>query len=1594
MAGGQIKWRFRVYETDESTVSFDITNSQLTDPPTIPTPRAKPLEGRVESASFQVKVGDFSDFLSSKLADSNNRQQLQGRLVEAQMDKGSGFSKVWTGRWAGASESDGPGEYTVRFSDEHWRGRQAEIFRTQDTTQVYPNQPHGLKNAWGRHPNPRFVGTSFWSGNDVLAHVETVGTNTVILRLGGKAGANYNEGWNPDRVSNEVVDWIRDDQLSEAENADSSSGNFDHLRCAVTESPSDGDYPIINFSKKLPSSAGASGRLLGPLDDEDPTWPTYVRLAWSTNQPAQDSLVRVSFHADGAATSDTLPLHIGGEDGKDPIQLAKDKYDAEGIRYDSDVFSTYDSSTNPDGLIGHPLIPNMWWRITEPKKLGPWLEENVYKPLGLVPYLNDDGEIAPRFATLPLNEDPSTLTTVDASNVATDGHPTWNHHGTKAVTAVKAKYRAARPADHKQSSSFAADLIEVNEEELDPIDHDRVSNVGRRVHTLDYSGLWSKDQTERLHKQFAREILDRYGDGPVDGQFKGLDALDSVSRGDLIKIDLDTFPNATATGGRGGIRLVQVVGKTQTPAGPDFEFLDAGPNDQALSTPSVSISKNTSRSKEAVDVTISSIDSDATRWTLQLKVGSDPWETYDENPAGTTSVTIYNLPSGTTIQARAMVTAPLRIRSDWATAASATLDGFTAPSSPSASVDGRSITLSWTNGEDDAPVMPVVMEGTSGTPADALDSPLPPGTTEFTFSDLSASTQHTVGVYHTDGSTGGSSSQTTTTATTGTANTLAEPRRLVILQGRQTDTPTDLPPESVVVGEGIEVGFQPKEPHAHTLIQIATDSGFTTIVDEVLVPPGGGRLKVKGLDLGTTYHARAAHVREGGFTDSGWTSTASAQATRLVQQAPQEDNFAAGSVRLYEEGGTLKVHIDSDDRDTDRVYHEAVKNPGSNPHPTVDTSDNETARANLPYDDDALDSAGNPISVSIGDNVYITVGFYNDTYGFGSFVRDHLPVGMLGVQVPVGATRWIPIPRRKPAWPDSSGADPHPPPPGSVGTHKLKLDISVGPEVQSLSIHAVGTDDNGAFDYTYELNLDTKGEDLEHFVRVQIDGDIIAEGGGNDPKQWDNTTGHKIEITGFSDVDGSQGSGTPGRTITTTFQKPAEEVGSAMLRIEDPNNEQVEASGDELWFARSMDIGSRDDDQPFLGVAGDVELAGAAGDGTTDDATAINDAWQQALNVGIKAIMLSKASTYGIGSALVPPAGNLTLRGRGKDQTKIKALADSMTMIDLTDISGCQFEGFTLEGDRANRTDVTGLTWVGKESRCEFRDVRFSGIPGTALFLDEVFDARFFGLNFENCGDTGDPTIEIVATQNTSNMLAFYGLQIQNGFSTLLKLGANAMSCRFYQAHIEWFTDNAQAQTHVAVDCGGFRNAFHDFHVAEASEAFKLSGPRNELHACFAGSSGTRGLTVASGANDCKVFGGSFDGWRVEGGTGVELHGVSLSEAANLFFNSPDGRIIGGEAIGVAGDEALTVESAADDAVIKGMRIKGATDEDPVFFGAVNRVIMEGCNIEGQGTIDRYIDASAADQCLFHGNLMHGTTPSIEDINAGTNGTKADNKSV
>lgn len=750
-------YEFRLYGAATSGVETTVASSNLRNAPTVKGQQVDVLKGRTQSQPWEVEINDNGDFFSALIADSSGRMTLQGRLCDLRLDKdGAGFSVIGTGRVGDVI--DHVSHYTVSVQDERWRERTATVFTKQNvasgsgSTSLYSGtilQPAGLITSYGSQFNARQpVGAvgKVLSTDGNLAYVGV----TLSPREG-------NSDWNES-----IVQLVFDDVKTDARvDTSASTGNFTDLRANVDGT----DYPVASFDAV--AGSGALGKIVAVPETVVNSLGEFTSGYWVVDDGAvltAGDEVKAYLYMPNAEPNELMPLHIGATVGIHPFQLLKDLYDEASIAYSTSAMQT---------LIDDTDFGTSWWRITEPQILSEWVEDHLYAPYGVIPLLNSTGAVVPTKTHLPQAINSTDLFEFTSANLAAE--PEWHNSARDRVTVIRYNYTVHDPIHiHPFEDEWPADLIRVSNRTIERT-HDRLDSgeAPRREveYTLDGThhdangiiigtaptvgvSLWHID---RFADSMAREKFQRFGDGPIRGTCIALSTAESVTTGDFARITLGTFPSP-ANQSRGATRIVQIMSRVDTPMGPEFEWLDAGPSLNALTAPSVILAPTTSDARHSAIATISGSSSGAgyqLQWgTGSTEPGSTSWNDWAGQGDSTGTNTIRPLPSGTQFWTRARATAPNRIRSAWSTAADTTTGALEAPTGlASSSITGTGVNLDWSLGTSDSPNYPIEMRLSTGAcPTTELSSltRLPAKTVQFAIRGMTQDTTHCVGIRHYD----------------------------------------------------------------------------------------------------------------------------------------------------------------------------------------------------------------------------------------------------------------------------------------------------------------------------------------------------------------------------------------------------------------------------------------------------------------------------------------------------------------------------------------------------------------------------------------------------------------------------------------------------------------------------------------------------------------------------------------------------------------------------------------------------------------------------------------------------------------------------
>lgn len=718
-------------ENDFMLLAHTYQGHTIGKPPRVSGQVVRPLDGVVESTAWEIELVDHDSAVAGRLADdTHDRLTWHGAIAELAMSKdGGNFQVIAAGR---VSHIDEPsrGRFLVQVEDERVVERETKVFEKTSTVCFAPTGPiydyAGPRVSTTRATVTRIVTSG---GRDyVQLNIAAKINNTTVLR----------------RIVNDVKDipWP-----GHGSGVNWDVGNFVHTRIYVdgaereivtfdsafiyniTEVTQVLFYPAKTFVEILNVllSDESINRIIhvwvpvGQSDSGDNTWPTSPPSVGDVFDDCQ--IYPVDMPLD-----DEFPLHIGVADdtheygttngGIHPFELTRRLYRAAGVQYSVEVF---------DALIANPSYGTVKYRITEaPTNLAQWLEDNVYKPYLVAPFVDQHGRVAPRSVALPNGDDydPDSLFEFNEHNIM-GGSPTWYSAGREMRNIVEASYLMEQPP---QAGTLAW-LAQLNGgPQVGPVDYLQVKEIphvvkfqnlqstGRRVQKLLVAGLHEPDTAKPLIERYAQDLFSFYGDGPQEGRIDGLDECDVVRAGDWVKVSEPTQVNVAEDSGRGGSRLALVLSKTLDPAGPEFQILDGGPNVQPLSTPTISSVVNHALVPEHIQTI--SYTGMPTGWAVYgvLEYAVNATEPAATSPLWTLSKVIFTstssgsteahqLPSGSVIWWRLRAYRSGRVASSWSTAVSQTTASLSPPSNVSfTDVEAEQFTVHWDNGEAYYPI--------------------------------------------------------------------------------------------------------------------------------------------------------------------------------------------------------------------------------------------------------------------------------------------------------------------------------------------------------------------------------------------------------------------------------------------------------------------------------------------------------------------------------------------------------------------------------------------------------------------------------------------------------------------------------------------------------------------------------------------------------------------------------------------------------------------------------------------------------------------------------------------------------------------------
>lgn len=795
-----------------SAVEFSLTLGAV---PTINGPTIRPFEGRTESRPWSVSAVDASGAFTAQLADAGGRLDLMNRVVQIRRNlNNAGFTVIGGGRLRDVSLGNGVATYDVSVEQETGADRNTILFNTTNTTRLYPPSPDKAYGPFLPFPKGVVRCTAYFNP---AGYLSTAGLRFYRLTFIGSSQTQIFGGQMP--MTDLGLEAIRKD-VKPLTSVQQAGGNWDHVRLRVGGST----YQVVSFgsiqngtTQGIPPSLNPfkwtpDPNVLGTLEDDytngkAPTFWVYSPTAAFT---VGNSYSSSFLHMFSAPPSEATPLHIP------PIhpmtlkrQLWNGAYassDAPRVRYSTAAFNT--GSTGVERI----PMPLVRFRITGPRDRREFIETQLNAPFGICDFLDSSGRIRPRRVWLP-NSTAGITYTFTASNLRPP-HPSWLQPGREMITQLNVVspdeqwviggLTPVLVAQYQRPTNAGADFISATPSTTTR-NHDRIAKLGVQPLTLEVEGVHaavkspaglpvdpaSDPYLTATVTGLAKEVFDRYGDGPVMGQLYAMSSGESVAEGDVVRVVLNTYPNA-GTGARGGTRLVQVMGRTLQPEGPVFDYLDCGSNLNPLAAPTVTLALSTQDRKHVINATVASVPSGA---AFQMDVAtsstepsstSSLWQRIQTTGLSSGVYPVRSRPAGGTMWARVRSAQANRIRSSWrSSTAGRASSGLATPSISISDITPNAFTVNRSAGEAQYPMRVYVDASTSASFSTSNQlATYPAGTAKIPVAGLSAGTKYLIGLRHYDlfGGVSAVDSTTATTTSTGIPQCRA-PVGLYVIQG-------------------------------------------------------------------------------------------------------------------------------------------------------------------------------------------------------------------------------------------------------------------------------------------------------------------------------------------------------------------------------------------------------------------------------------------------------------------------------------------------------------------------------------------------------------------------------------------------------------------------------------------------------------------------------------------------------------------------------------------------------------------------------------------------------------------------------------------
>jgi hypothetical protein len=876
-----------------------------------------PLTGSVRTGTYTVEVVDAQTgtdatgtirHVTSKLEDAGARQQLLSRRAYVEISTNAGTS--WSTLTAGYVTSIrlvSPMRYAVQIGDTR---------RVEQTQTIF--QGGSLGNYTTRGTITGGPLTSSWGP------VEARGgwKYRVVAKSGNDVYLSFNEGYTSGKGASVVADWraLNLEAVAEmfASRAQPNPFSDTTLTTTYTAPKFDnatndwvvGSGLVAYIGSSATNAAAVRALVVGFTTPDYGIGVNRVYLYWPSCPFSIGADVYCSLST--VEVTERTPLYIDAH----PIDLTLAIWDNARIKYDA--AAPWIASMR--ALVGDSV--RIACRFAEAPNIAEFLDSAIFGPFGISTRTNIDGdqELFPtriRTATAP------TLT-LNVAGMRSPDDVVFELDERTALSAITLTQQYMQPAPAILTERTRTE----NSSSSVPLDGVVVSSVSQTAQYLDpnltvFSGrsveyripgmihtatTWEPALGSQLDA-IAVPAFDRYGRGAVgaDVQVLAGSSAAAAAIGDEIYLEAPQYPNKGYRIGESsvGARIMQVVRRTESPAGPVLRLLDSGLAAQPATLPTISVAKVAGAPTTTAEYTITNAATlNAASISVRVQFASG---TTTPTGAGTNvefsapgqiPTTAQTLPgltvAGQTVYVRARSEQAARRPSNWTAWSSVTLDAVGSVTGLAAStIRTTAATLSWTNTSTTYPITVYAYQGASA-PADwgpYQVATVPAGSTSAVVRTLTGpSVAWRIGVaYNAPGAVGPVTSVSVTTNST--VDPSSRPAALAVIPGV----------DDVTLTQGITLALWASDQTLDLIIERSTSagSGFAAIARvSGSTPTYADELPRNG----TTYYYRIAHAL-GGFALSSYSQVVSAIARGIPRDVVRPGAVAPVVVVTTAEAG-------------------------------------------------------------------------------------------------------------------------------------------------------------------------------------------------------------------------------------------------------------------------------------------------------------------------------------------------------------------------------------------------------------------------------------------------------------------------------------------------------------------------------------------------------------------------------------------------------------------------------------------------------------------------------------------------------------------